>query len=112
MGGRGNQTSEGEVVTDHELCLECAEAIAKAAKISVRRAFLALDSLHGIARVVPIDATEEMIKVGKLIGIDLDDKAVATLYRGMASVGRLTNNPNECTQSAAGDLTNPPEKKP
>jgi hypothetical protein len=49
-----------------------------------------LDSLHGIARVVPIEATEEM----SISGIDA---APGQTWRAM---------------SAAGDLTNPPEQKP
>jgi hypothetical protein len=56
----------------------------------------AFDSLHGIARVNPIEATEEM-----MAAINLN------IIRGMSA--------NEATyydMSAAGDLTNPPETKP
>ncbi len=61
------------------------------------------DALHGLARVVPVEATEEMID-GELdrrdrltYGIGLDERSVSNAWRAM---------------TAAGDLTNPPEEKP
>lgn len=90
-------TSVIKTVTTHELRLECAEAIAKAANISVRRAFLALDSLHGLARIVPIEATEVMVEAGMyVLGLTMKPIVSEEVFHAMA---------------AAGDLTNPPEKK-
>jgi hypothetical protein len=59
-------------------------------------ATIVLDSLHGIARVDPIEATEEMIAAGSdAEGYSEGD--IHGIWKAMA---------------AAGDLTNPPETKP
>src|SRR6266550_4472626 len=57
----------------------------------------AFDSLHGIARVNPIEATESIIKAAYHPNGELDDVPMATI--------------EECWEemSAAGDLTKPPE---
>jgi hypothetical protein len=63
-----------------------------------------LDSLHGIARVDPIEATEEMLKA----------------YCGALNIGghghvfpeKIKAAARWSAMSAAGDLTNPPEQKP
>lgn len=52
----------------------------------------AFDSLHGLARVNPIEATEEMLFAARNYFAD-----------GLGAYEAI---------SAAGDLTNPPEKKP
>ena len=59
----------------------------------------AFDSLHGIAVVNPIEATNEMIRAGVVI---LEDEPHA--YSDAISCWNA--------MSAAGDLTNLPEKKP
>ncbi len=55
----------------------------------------ALDSLHGIARVVPVETTAKMI--ASVDDIAIPDAACIAIYAAM---------------SASGDLTNPPEVKP
>jgi hypothetical protein len=57
----------------------------------------AFDSLHGIVRVDPIEATEEMIDEYALAEWSEDHEDVKSVWRNM---------------SAAGDLTNPLEKQP
>jgi len=64
----------------------------------------AFDSIHGIARVVPIEATEEMVKAGSSALVRWESSndpysanCVTAVYKAM---------------SAAGRLTSPPEKKP
>jgi hypothetical protein len=59
-----------------------------------------LDSLDGVARVVPIEATEEMLAAARR---EVDDLC----ERGPGEYADLY-----CAMSAAGDLTNPPENKP
>jgi hypothetical protein len=54
----------------------------------------AFDSLHGIARVVPVEATEEMLEERRDVYTEYDARGI---WRDM---------------SAVGDLTNPPEGKP
>ena len=60
-------------------------------EIFTRRMTAAFDALHGIARVVPVEITEEMMEA-------VDWQYPADLLFD--------------TMSAAGDLTKPPEKKP
>lgn len=64
-------------------------------------ATIAFDSLHDIALVNPVEATEAMIEVGHGNNYQASKyfsaKGVANLWRRM---------------SVAGRLTNPPEKKP
>jgi hypothetical protein len=60
---------------------------------SVEAAIRAFDSLHGIARVDPIEATEEMMTAGR-VRTGIGDRHI--IWTAM---------------SAAGDLTNPPEGK-
>jgi hypothetical protein len=57
----------------------------------------ALDALRGLARIVPIEATEEMIDAAYLRGIHDHFAEEREAWRAM---------------SAAGDLTNTPERKP
>jgi hypothetical protein len=59
-----------------------------------------LDSLHGIARINPVEATEEMYAAGWNEGgtdYNMSEGDLRLLFEAM---------------SAAGDLTNPPEGKP
>ena len=56
----------------------------------------AFDALHGLARVVPVEATEKM---------------VAAVAYGTKEYLRHVEAMFE-TMSTAGDLTNPPETKP
>lgn len=74
-----------------EKCIEALDAALEKWLSGKLTAEFILDSLHGIARVVPTEATNEMIDAGE---------------------GWMTW-PELCrAMSAAGDLTNPPEGKP
>lgn len=61
----------------------------------LRKATRAFDSLNGIAFVDPIEATEEMVRAA--YGPQTNIAYARTVFHAMA---------------AAGNLTNPPEKKP
>jgi hypothetical protein len=66
-----------------------------------RKETFALDSLHDIARVVPVEATEEMHVAAK-------NTREADKTRGLPTPwGKVWR-----VMSAAGDLTNPQERKP
>jgi hypothetical protein len=74
------------------------------------------DSLHGIAHVVPIEATEEMSRSGGDALMDsqtIDRQGLDPRFRYSARDFRRID---ACAvlraMSAAGDLTNPPEGKP
>jgi hypothetical protein len=88
---------DAQTMTRDEHREKCIEVMASAYRRfdkrlpAMQRAF---DSLHGIARVVPIEATEEM----RILGHD------------GYGVDGMKGAWNE--MSAAGDLTNPPEGKP
>jgi len=71
---------------------KCIEAIAEAATISVRRAAAAFYAINGLAWVEPIEATEEMIDAAE---IDCVAGDVADIYRTMAAIGDLTNEPEK-----------------
>ncbi len=51
------------------------------------------DSLHGIARVVPVEATDEMIE--ELCSTGLYDDEANQLWRAASRVGDLTNPPEK-----------------
>ena len=60
----------------------------------------AFDSLHGIAFVDPIEATEEMIEEGAdmmsgLVSEGREGRAAVKIFAAMAARGDLTNTPEE-----------------
>lgn len=75
------------------------EAIAEAATISIRRATAAFDALHGIARVCAVESTSDM----RIAGGEAQQRSIQE-YGDPEIVWDA--------MSTAGDLTNPPEKKP
>lgn len=86
---------------------ECIEALRGAVNkekrgngMSWETAEVAFDSLRGLARVVPIEATEEMIVSGKQ---EYESDEIYSRESIVKSVFQA--------MSSAGDLTNPPEKK-
>jgi hypothetical protein len=72
-------------------------------------ALAVLDSLHGIARVDPVEATEEMIRCGAALVRKKWFENEAKTYQGKWEA--LARSAFEA-MSATGDLTNPPEEKP
>jgi hypothetical protein len=78
-------------------------------------AFAILDSLHGAgARVVPIEATEEMLDAAYYRGRADDFAEEREAWRAMSAAGDITNAPQNqsgITGDYAGDLTNPPGEK-
>jgi hypothetical protein len=101
---------------------KCIEAMAIgmtgcASDESIEDAAAAFDALHGIARVVPIEATEEMMGYG--------EDGIREVWKEMSAAGDLTNpSPSSKYGDRAlldlqpqatvpiPDLTNPPEGKP
>jgi hypothetical protein len=78
-------------------CFEAMECAWPASvRVPPREALIAaFDALHGIARVNPIEATEEMVKAGRFADTN-EGYYFSELWRAM---------------SITGDLTDPPEGK-
>lgn len=75
-----------------EACIEALKVCYRTYNIGYFEAFQAaqlLDSLHGIARVVPAEATGEMLKAAHMRG------GYAKLFEAMAAAGDLTNSPGD-----------------
>jgi hypothetical protein len=88
-------------MTSDEHRTKCADAIEIALGhmgifISEVQATAALDSLHGIARVVPVEATKEMIDAASKT-----KRPWADCFELMAAAGDLTNDPEAGLPTAA-----------
>jgi hypothetical protein len=85
-------------MTRYEQRAKCIEAIKRAYIAAyglggVDAAFAAaFDSLHGIARVVPIEATEDMQHSGSIM-IDGTWSEARMCYEEMTAIGVITNPP-------------------
>jgi exosome complex RNA-binding protein Csl4 len=89
-----------------------------------RASQIILDAIHGIARVVPIEQTEEMIDEGAdllsgLVSEGRESKVAVQIYAAMSAAGDLTNPPFGRDHISEGEWPewrapriNPPEKKP
>lgn len=58
---------------------------------------IAFDSLHGIVRVNPVEATGEMIEAGRAANLEVNptEGLYQRVFRAMSSRGDLTNQPEK-----------------
>lgn len=89
----GNCLTKGKPMTRDEYRdgyrKACADAIADA-MIHEPTAYSILDSLHDVARLCPIGATEEMMKAGKSVSLS---PVCDLIWQAMSAAGDLTNAP-------------------
>jgi hypothetical protein len=107
-------------------CSKIGHRLREEVKMAITAAF---DALHGLARVNPIEATEEMVEIAYDNG-GLFHDGIKRRFDAMSAAGDLTNPPPDTDAEiamrrrggASGasldemaekyDLTQPPEKKP
>lgn len=81
-------------MTRDEHRAKCINEMAFRSGIDYDEAEVAFDSLHGLARVVPIEATEEMIKAGMAVLVPTMQPIVAEeVFHAMVAAGDLSNGP-------------------